>query len=253
MLRIINFFKTQLSRIFRKKKPQHTQSSFFPIHSLEGKSNFKRYFRIERDGSSIERVFLNVSDISLREELIANHYLQFHARNYKENTVGVRVVSRDAPWDFGIYLSDGSQFNIEITSIADNSWLFEKLKREERFEEIHLYGIDMTHETEWGYQRPNTEFFLGVAVGKGIKIHIPEESALLSPLWLYGYEDKPSSPFEMVKEGLQIREKELTGILSQKEEAWIQALCEKVGHECAMQELHHVIGYINQLLRGRKK
>jgi hypothetical protein len=124
---------------------------------------------------------------------------------------------------------------------------------EERFDEIHLYGIDMTHDTEWAYQRPNTEFFLGLAVGKGIKVHIPAESALLSSLWLYGYEDKPSNPHDQVLEGLGIREQELMQIIGDKNDAHLEALLQKTGYECALQELHHMKSYMQQLKRGRTK
>lgn len=120
------------------------------------------------------------------------------------------------------------------------------------FEEIHLYGIDMTHDTEWAYQRPNTEFFLGHALGKGIKVYLPPESALLSSKWLYGYEDKPSDYREIIIDGLKARRKELNVIVDKKTDEWIQATMEKVGHECARQELDHFEEYLRQLNRGRK-
>ena len=58
----------------------------------------------------------------------------------------------------------------------------------EGFEEIHVYGVDMSTATEYAHQRPSCEYFLGWAKGAGIKIHIPLESDLLKARWLYGYE-----------------------------------------------------------------
>jgi hypothetical protein len=46
-------------------------------------------------------------------------------------------------------------------------------------EEIGLWGVDMKADDEYGYQRPNVEFLIGLAIGSGIKVHIPETSPLL--------------------------------------------------------------------------
>jgi hypothetical protein len=48
----------------------------------------------------------------------------------------------------------------------------------ERADEIALFGIDMKADDEHGYQKPNMEYLLGLARGKGIKVHIPESSPL---------------------------------------------------------------------------
>lgn len=45
-------------------------------------------------------------------------------------------------------------------------------------QEIALYGIDMEGTDEYAYQRPNMEYLIGFARGKGIAVHIPESSAL---------------------------------------------------------------------------
>lgn len=57
------------------------------------------------------------------------------------------------------------------------------------FKEIHIYGVDMATDTEYGGQRPSVEFFLGVAYGRGVKIFIPPQCDLLKCLHLYGFED----------------------------------------------------------------
>lgn len=100
-----------------------------------GKSNFKRYFRIERDGSVTEKVFLHVPDIRLREEIICRHFLSFTTKHFLREITGVKLISRDDPWDFNLELSNDSKFHLEIVSIADNKWLYEKTKREEILEE----------------------------------------------------------------------------------------------------------------------
>ena len=106
---------------------------FFPIGPLHDKHNYKRYFYVQKDGSILERVHLEVSDQSHREHLICCHYLLHLARNFLKQGVGAKVVGRDAPWDFSLELNSGDAFFLEITSIADGQRLFEINKREERF------------------------------------------------------------------------------------------------------------------------
>ena len=66
----------------------------------------------------------------------------------------------------------------------------------EKFDEIHVYGVDMATASEYDAQRPSCEFWLGVAVGRGIKIHIPAQSDLLKTRFMYGYEQEKKDLFE---------------------------------------------------------
>lgn len=45
-------------------------------------------------------------------------------------------------------------------------------------EEIGLWGVDMDLGSEYFMQRPNAEYLIGLARGRGIKVHIPDESPL---------------------------------------------------------------------------
>ena len=108
------------------------KSSFHPKCDLKDKNNYKPYYRILRDGTVTERILLDVPDIELREQLICFHFLKNHVQMFCKEDVGFNILSRDKPWDFGIKLSNKENFNIEITSIAENAGLFEKIKREER-------------------------------------------------------------------------------------------------------------------------
>jgi hypothetical protein len=45
-------------------------------------------------------------------------------------------------------------------------------------EEIAIYGVDMKADDEYGYQKPNMEYLIGIARGRGIKVTIPEASPL---------------------------------------------------------------------------
>ncbi len=63
----------------------------------------------------------------------------------------------------------------------------------EGFGEIQIWGVDMSAGTEWAYQRPNAEYFMGIAVGLGVKVVVPAESDLLKTLFMYAYEEKDKS------------------------------------------------------------
>lgn len=59
--------------------------------------------------------------------------------------------------------------------------------------EIGIYGVDMAVQdadghSEYAHQRPSCEYFVGIAVGRGIKVDIPPESDLLKAAKLYAYE-----------------------------------------------------------------
>jgi hypothetical protein len=54
-------------------------------------------------------------------------------------------------------------------------------------EEISVLGVAMEAHDEYGYQRPNTEYLIGLARGKGIKVHVPEKSPLCKYGKQFGY------------------------------------------------------------------
>lgn len=55
----------------------------------------------------------------------------------------------------------------------------------EGVDEIGLFGVDMAQDTEYRYQRPCCEYYIGLAVGRGITVHIPPQSDLLKSQKLY--------------------------------------------------------------------
>lgn len=46
-------------------------------------------------------------------------------------------------------------------------------------EEIGIYGVNMKADEEYAYQRPNLEYLIGLAKGRGIAVHIPDNSPLM--------------------------------------------------------------------------
>jgi len=58
----------------------------------------------------------------------------------------------------------------------------------EKFDEIGLYGVEMMTGSEYEYQKPNMEYLIGIARGRGIKIILPENCTLCRAD-MYGYEN----------------------------------------------------------------
>lgn len=47
---------------------------------------------------------------------------------------------------------------------------------------IGVWGCDLSTGGEYAYQRPNMEYLIGLARGRGIKVYVPAQNALMSPL-----------------------------------------------------------------------
>ncbi len=62
----------------------------------------------------------------------------------------------------------------------------------DRHDRIGLFGIDMADAEEYGYQRPDMAYLIGMARGLGIPVRIDPASSLLKSQWtagIYGHPD----------------------------------------------------------------
>lgn len=60
---------------------------------------------------------------------------------------------------------------------------------EQKPEEIHIYGVDLSATDEYDYQRPGFKFFIREAQKAGIRVCIPAQSDLHEPMPLYGFQE----------------------------------------------------------------
>ena len=72
------------------------------------------------------------------------------------------------------------------------SWML-ALAIHEGANEIGVYGVDMAQQgeglaSEYAHQRPSVEFFIGLALGRGIKVTVPDTCDLLKNNLLYGFD-----------------------------------------------------------------
>jgi len=66
------------------------------------------------------------------------------------------------------------------------SWMF-AMAILQKPAEIGLWGVDMSHTSEYGQQRPGCHYFITLAIQRGIKVFIPDESDLARPPAQYGF------------------------------------------------------------------
>jgi hypothetical protein len=52
---------------------------------------------------------------------------------------------------------------------------------------VGLWGVDLNTDEEYGYQRPNAEFWVGYLRGQGVDVFVPRSSALLKSAWAIGH------------------------------------------------------------------
>lgn len=62
------------------------------------------------------------------------------------------------------------------------------------YKRIGVYGVDMAldgvhGESEYSWQRPSVEYFIGLARGLGIQVVLPVESEICKAAYLYGYDN----------------------------------------------------------------
>lgn len=110
------------------------------------------------------------------------------------------------------------------------------------FEEIHMYGIDLITDSEYSYQRPNTEYLIGVARGLGKKVYIPPNAALCKFSHRYGYEKPPPEGIittDMMKERIK-----------EYDNKWQKAMAEFYTSDGARQESRQILEILAHKERG---
>ena len=81
-----------------------------------------------------------------------------------------------------------------------------------QYEEVHVYGVEMEHGTEYVDQARSVIYFIGLLMGRGVRVFIPPICQLFKNRWLYGLEtDQQDEDIQKI----EARRRELTNQLSQ--------------------------------------
>lgn len=142
---------------------------WFEIHDYEGKLD--NFSKPEKDGGDPE----HIKGMAAMQSLGIPIFMQAHHPEIPTSgPFPKEFVENDLPDRFGHYKTSCPAWELGLALALG-------------FEEIHIYGIDLAQETEYAEQRNCFEFLLGVAVGRGVKIHIPTTSDLLHCWGQYAY------------------------------------------------------------------
>jgi hypothetical protein len=134
-------------------------------HYLE----FHRAFEIH-DMAEMQAAFPNVTEYLAKIGQCASLYMA------EEYLPGARRFPDEAVAGCGDYLCSSIAFMLALAI-------------HEGAEEIGLYCVDMRADEEYFYQRANCEYLIGLARGRGIAVHIPEQSPLCK------FQNPPGSSF----------------------------------------------------------
>lgn len=99
------------------------------------------------------------------------------------------IVPTSVPYPLKEILSEfGNYFTNTI------SWMI-ALGIHEGFEELGIWGVDMAVDSEYFWQRPSCEYFIGMfdgickAKGKKIRLYLPPQADLCKARFLYGFQE----------------------------------------------------------------
>ena len=115
----------------------------------------------------------------------------------------------------------------------------------EGFKEIGLYGVDMATTAGWNeyaFQRPSCEYYLGIAVGRGIKITLPDASDLLKNRFIYGWQDQIENKFNKKLDSLFASMNGRYGAVIQQFEGARKSLDQYIGAMECTKEIRRVWG-----------
>ncbi len=97
----------------------------------------------------------------------------------------VRYPIEEIVREYGNYLTSSFSYMIALAML-------------EGFERIELYGFEMGTLTEYHFQKAGAEYLIGMALGMGIEVYIPENCSLCTGK-MYGYETM-ELPFRQILE-----------------------------------------------------
>lgn len=119
-------------------------------------------------------------------------------------TLGTDYFTNSISWMIALAIVERMHLPLEIRKKSD----------------MYIFGVDMAQsdeiDSEYGEQRPSCEYFIGMARGLGIPVHIPDKSDLLKTMWLYPYED--NSPFRTKLEARRVEMRQRVNMLANQEE-----------------------------------
>ena len=171
-------------------------------------------------------VFFEVHEASEGERRWPKEYVEFLRKEHKAGDGGLKPLMTNGKvphWPnsqayplqqvtkrFGGYFTNQVSYMLAL-AIMQHGQEVKGVKQV--VEQIGIWGVDMAQHgidgrSEYAYQRPSCEYFIGVAVGAGIPVYIPPQSDLLKCRKLYAFEsddfaDKSKARHKELQQRLQ--------------------------------------------------
>lgn len=158
------------------------------------------------------------------------------------------------PLDDIIKFFTGKGFPLDICRYQTNTITYEiVLAIFLGFKDIQVWGVDMAVGSEWSDQRPSCEFWLGVAAGLGITLHIPPAADLLKTRFLYGFEEKQQDVFREKLEKIRREMKTKRLSIEQRHSQEAQAIQQYIGGEQVLSEVQKIWSNLGDDLLYQKR
>lgn len=111
-----------------------------------------------------------------------------------------------------------------------------ELEKTDRDDVIGMWGVDMSADEEWSYQRPGCKFFLLEAMRRGIGVYVPPESDLMRPMPVYGISEWDHNYIK-----LTARARELNAAIAEKAKQAEEAKTQLAGLAGEMKALNYFV------------
>jgi len=93
------------------------------------------------------------------------------------------------------------------------------------YKRIEIYGFDMAADSEYNYQRDSAEYFIGLAMGLGVEIYIPDNCPLCKGR-IYAFNDSSIG----LRQKIEFRKRKL-----------------EMDLDAALSRFHNIQGYLDQI------
>lgn len=121
------------------------------------------------------------------------------------------------------------------------------------FQEIQIWGVDMSVGSEYENQRPSCEYWAGVASGMGIKVFVPAQADLLKTRFMYGFEEKQQDVFHDKMEKIRVDLKVKRLKLEQELRAADAAIAQYKGGEQVLEDIRKLWANLGDDLLFQKR
>jgi hypothetical protein len=74
--------------------------------------------------------------------------------------------------------------------------------------EIGVWGVDMALTEEYREQRPSCEFYIGLAMGRGIPVHVPPQADIMKVRRMYGQDSYDAFPIKLEARRAELQQRQ---------------------------------------------